>query len=348
MRDNIMNNSDYGARRTMVYNFLEKGTDLKRLSGGTEEAYKLLNDAYELAHQGPALPEPWLSITSYRLAHLIMRIANSRDEFERANKLFVEASPLKCLGPLPSIYRVAVVYRLKKYLSKDIFDEQISEAYNTAIENISDSTWQFQKAPAPTRQPKGSSADPRMQTGFFNMVELVSYMSGLPYQSLEGLNSIHYKDILLGLPTWYLVGRPSHITDVVYQKELAFEELDSLGEKNRKAVYFKLSADLKISEWKSGSMSNWETTSAYNLRLLALLLKGQVKDLRILRYQTLAGDDDNSYRQVKKNLKKGLAELLNIHPSKIYERPNYGRPPRLQKDINGYGAIEESPILQLR
>jgi hypothetical protein len=319
-------------RRSHVNHLIAQGTDLKRFGTGTEEAYNLLILAYELAHRQPKLPEPWLSITAYRLAHLIMRRATTKPELDRANMLFEEASRLECLGPLPFIYRIAVLFRLKSF-DDPFINQKLMEAYKKAMINLSN--------------PAQSEINPKMQTGFFNMLELSSYMAELPYKPLEGLGSEPYKDIYLGSPTWFLVGRPSNISDVVYPKEFAFKELHEREKNSPNAVFFKLSADSKTSEWRLGSFKGWEKTSEKHLYLLALLLKGRVNDKKTLvRLTTGSADGEGYYRHLKSELQKYVLHIFKDKASSIYERATYGSPPKLLSHIEAYGAIEEGAIKQ--
>jgi hypothetical protein len=109
---------DYEARRTEVDRLLRDCTDSKLLRGGTPIATEYAERAYKFASAEPELPAPWPQLAAYRLAHLILRGAPTGDDLDRADQLLARAAGgvkhggSNPLGPLPLVYRLAVLHRL--------------------------------------------------------------------------------------------------------------------------------------------------------------------------------------------------------------------------------------------
>jgi hypothetical protein len=80
----------------------------KVLGADPRLALERFEAAYAIANSQPRLPPPLPQIAAYRLAHMLMRFANSYDELKTIRSLFVDAEQLgrDALGPHPFTFRV--------------------------------------------------------------------------------------------------------------------------------------------------------------------------------------------------------------------------------------------------
>ena len=129
----------------------------------------IMEEAHELATREPALDSPWPALTAYRLAHLVMRGARDDETLLRAEELFAYSARTdsESLGPLPTIYRLAAMHRLKAPPS------QINDEFGRAMERLQ--TWNIEDYE--TRESRT-----HLQRGVFNLLELSSYFAGIPYE----------------------------------------------------------------------------------------------------------------------------------------------------------------------
>ncbi|MDT8274369.1 MAG: hypothetical protein RRA35_14345, partial [Desulfomonilia bacterium] len=105
--------ASYESRRVEVDTLLRAGSDKKILYNSTAEALKKIRLAYQKACEEPQLPEPWISVAGYRLAHLIMRCEPTTESLREAKELYEKASRQETLGSLPHIYTLSVLSRLR-------------------------------------------------------------------------------------------------------------------------------------------------------------------------------------------------------------------------------------------
>ena len=184
-------------RRQEVAQLLKQGTNSKLLRGGTEIALPKIKEAYRLAIATPTLPPPWPQLAAYRLAHLLLR-SNANSELQRVNELFQEATSDNCLGPVPQIYYLAALQRIK--IASDNQEEcrkidgQIQEVFQKAYRGVRQLLANQRRDEEGTEEPPERSL---LQEGRLNLLELATYFLGLTYEPLEGVGG-PYGDLLLG------------------------------------------------------------------------------------------------------------------------------------------------------
>ena len=302
------NDKDYAiaVNREVVHRLMREASSEKLMRHETERALEKFRRAEKLIDQHD-LPEPWPSLCAYRMGHLLLRTAATRQDLLDARSNFATAKGSKCLGPLPDIYYLAALYRLKKRNLEDIkrpFDDA-----KKSIESLE------------------MKENPQLQDHMFNLLELASYFSDFDYESLEGM----------GLPrnppkvpsSWILVGPDPNWANVVLTEEEALSELEELA--NRKechdAVFFKLS------DRKAGKKTDWKRHWKYKdkewgecepkpLRLLASSLQQPTrskKDFKFIIKPRGRRQDSSSPSQLKTRLRNGLFTLTGISKKNIFD-----------------------------
>lgn len=334
---------DLEIKRLAVFDLLKQGTQSKLLQRDTERALDHIKQAYELANSDPALPQPWPAITAYRLAHLIMRRAKHTDDLLDAEDYLREAERANSLGPLPMVYRFAVLLRLKRE------GAELGTALNRAVERINNFNHEVQWKDS-TVQNAG------IQHAFFNMLEMAVYTTGYDYGVLEGIGAAPHL-LQDGEPMsdfrpdegqpWILVSNEEMVSQVYYPKAVALEELESRCERDEYDIVFKLN-DSRFSEWKINS-AGWERVPTSRLRFLASALYDHNN---ITNFCIMASGDINKdtkgpwYYQNKKRLTQLLSEKLEhlgLDKSELLKSillDEEGSLPMLNKQIKVVGAME--------
>ncbi|MDZ7697718.1 MAG: hypothetical protein U5R49_12625 [Deltaproteobacteria bacterium] len=318
--------------RLRVDRLLTEASDLKMMRHHTREARRKIEKAYKLSKDNE-LDEPWPSLCAYRLAHLIMRTASDTESLLDAEQYFMEAARATSLGPLPALYRLAALHRLRK-LSADVDKAHIRNAISKAEEAI-----------------RESSVDKRtqIQDHLFNLLELTSYFSGIDYTEVEGMGE--YPNGRKPAHSWILVGPEPQMAEVRYSEPYAMEELAAIEEGHPNAVFFILWSltsakrhNVPKAQWKT-AQEKWKKASYPVLKLLALLLRQTSKSLDHLRYEFLGSSDftSDAFNQNKLRLKKHLAQLTNMGVSNILVETGQDVP-RINPHIEIYGALEESAL----
>lgn len=320
------------AARLKVDQLLSEGSDLKMLRYHTKKAREKIEKAYQLAEKNN-LPPPWPSLCAYRLGHLIMRTASDEESLLDAEQYFMEAARAKSLGPLPALYRLATLYRLKK-MGAGVTESKIKTAFAKTEEAI-------READVDNKS--------QIQDHLFNLLEMVCYFSGMDYAEVEGKGEYHTREMIP--PSWILVGPDPQMAQVKYSEAFALEELDALTKSHPKAVFFVLRnlnspkiADSQRAKWKIGQRE-WQKASYPGLRLLALLLRQTSRSLNGLMRQFLGESDftDNAFKQNKTRLKRHLAELTGAETNDILLE-NAERIPSIKANVEIFGAVEESAL----
>jgi hypothetical protein len=282
--------------RQAVKRLLDECTDAKRLAGRTEAARVMAEKAYELATRDE-LPAPWPQLAAYRLAHLLLREGAGAD-LVRADTLLAEASgsgdgpAADVLGPMPRIYRLAVMHRLNAP------EKQIRALYGKARESIR----RFQSGIDYQGQ-RGS-----IQDCLFNMLELATYFLGIPYK-LEGEGSA-FSGLELGKNDWYLVASGENLSGIRMPGPLARSELESRARRSPDALVFVLEENRP--RWRIARQSGWADANADQLRLVAcLLLGGGAWSTINLHEHVLKTMEfkESRFRKVKQRLNESFVEL---------------------------------------
>jgi hypothetical protein len=337
----------YEARRIRVDELLRQCTHKKVLLGGTEEARKLAEEAYELANDDPVLDAPWPQLAAYRLAHLILRGAPSGEMLEQADRLLARASgvgdDVAHLGPMPRLYRLAVLHRLSR--SNDASEPLVtSERLESAFVRARDAVNSWLRTHG--ANPEGEDDQQRrapIQDGLFNMLELAAYFLGAKYESIEGLGG-PYTDLKLGPDSWMLVGPDPQISTVRLPRELALAELKDRGQLQSGTVLFQLYRDQvrNRAEWKLAEQEDWKSTNFKQIYLLALLLQQSqewtTEELRHCVTGEHGEAPDDRFRQVKSRLNKNFRALAGVEIVLVPEPRSH--PIRVNPDALVFGAVE--------
>ncbi len=310
--------------RREVVELLKKTAEIKVQRAAYDDALDLAEQAYSLA-QG--LHAPWPQLAAYRLAQLLLRERrHTVEDLQRINALFETASRrgTHLLGPLPQVYRIAVLHRLSQMCpdQNGRYRAQMEQAYNDAIDAQS----------FPGRVDRETSDCFRIQTNNFNLVELAAFGFDLPYERLLGLGTRGPRDP--GLPNirggWVLLSQDPKTAMVRYSRAFAENELASLLEVNPQSIAFRF--DRGRSEWKKGADATWTNVGENTLRWIAHLLQSpgtppreQANDLS-LRAEW--------FRQVKRRAKLDLCRILNDDSLAPF------RDNRLQLPVPIYGIAE--------
>lgn len=159
-----------------VIALLKKGTDLKRLYHQSAEAEQYLREADAIVDSYD-LPRPWPQLVSYRLSHVLLRRAKSQNDFHDIDQLLAIASGVNCLGPLPRLYRLAVLSRLGK---------THKEMKNTVSQLINQIDYYADDEIHEKEENEHYERLTTLQNNFFNMLELAVYFTGYPYEGFEG------------------------------------------------------------------------------------------------------------------------------------------------------------------
>jgi len=320
------------ATRLKVDQLLNEASDLKMLRHYTKKAREKIEMAYQLAEKNN-LPPPWPSLCAYRLGHLIMRTASDEDSLLDAEQYFMEAARAKSLGPLPALYRLAVLHRLKK-MKAGVTGTKIEAAFAKAEEAIHEADVD-NKA--------------QIQDHLFNMLEMAAYFTAVDYSEVDGMGEYHGPE--KHPHSWILVGPDPQMAEVKYSEAFALEELDALTKSHPKAVFFILrnltspkTGKGPPAQWKTGQ-KEWQKASYPGLRLLALRLKQTTRSIDGLMCQFLGESDftPNAFNQNKVRLKRHLAELTGGEMDEILMETPEGNL-EIKANMEIFGAVEESAL----
>jgi hypothetical protein len=344
---------EFEMNRQKIAELLKRGTSLKLLSGSGEDSRKYLQEAYGIAHREETKseePSVWQALTAYRLAHILMRSPLNEEQLETVDAYLREASRKKSLGPLPGIYRLAVMHRLK--------------ASKKLIENvIRDTTELLMSHSSPYGKSEADFSGPGIQDAMFNMLELAVYFSGQDYRQLEGLGNYHggllqdmdpFSDLYPYYCPWVLQGNDRKISEIRYPKRLVLEELEERAGSETYNLLFCLNEAGNISQWRSANDKDWKDIEPIYLRyLVATLADCQNKE----EFNMISSDDRNEYinAQTMSQRKKRLLDRLipHLRNQKDFQisrddffssdRSSHGVP-FLNPKIKVLGAIEASII----
>jgi len=330
-------------RRRAVERTLERATDFKLLSGGTHPARAELEDAWELALQSPRLPPPWPQLVAYRLAHVLMR-ANDDRQLERARGLFEEATRDGILGPMPHVYLLATLSRLRSELPGDArrveLDARFAAVFNKAIELTKNLPYMR------GRSSEESYEDASIQHGILNLLELSAYYLKQPYVPLEGVGGA-YRDLGLG-DDWFLVGPDPAIAAIRYPESLAVAELEARGEANPGAVLFRWPNCPEQPTWKAPG-DKWRKASDSQIRLVANILKPETRSRLSFRDRIVGEENDRDdgvrkdarYRKIMSRTKEKLQELSRRPGADLIQPGVRDDIPLLAADLVVIGAVSD-------
>jgi hypothetical protein len=340
-------------RRIEVSQLLKECTDAKLLKGGSSCALEKAIEAHKLATQEPELPTPWPQLTAYRCAHLMLRGRASKADLVEVDRLLALATgegghpPANLLGPLPRLYRLAVLHRI--FLSET--NDSARDRTRTMLRAVFDRARAevLTASAGSPRQPTVSVRGPRggtIQDTGFNLLELAAYFLGENYAPLEGLGlpdeELHRPSI-----AWCLVGPDPAIRRVSMLERLAVAELEARGRQHCDAILFKLPNYPGEPVWKRASDPDWRRVNDDHLRLLAMVLSDpQIAPEELKRWVVPdeSNDPDAYYRQAVKRLRAGLRELTGLEIDRILPRDSATGRLVVSPEIRIYGAVYERTV----
>ena len=298
-----MNTPSVEVYRGKVDELLKKCVDQKLLYGGTTDAIAYAQEAYELATLNN-VPSPWPEFAAYRLAHLKMRSgANDINALQEIDLLFERASRFEKAGPIPLIYRLAVLHRLVQTLiDKDDIDQAVAksnEVYGKAIGLLR----RMQHDPEIT---KGDRIE--RQSAAFNMLEFATYMSGRTYQSLEGVSLLSPMDPFRK-GSWFVVGIDIH--RIKMTESMARLEFEDRADKNPELVLIEFGIDSNAQICLARDRE-WSYMNQDQARLILLLLQTPEMERNDLERKVVGTDGDDPsgrFRQAKRRVKEKLVQL---------------------------------------
>jgi hypothetical protein len=216
--------------RIRIKNLLDQSRDAKILQGGLTKAIQLAREAFQLASQAPGsldFSHPWRELAAYRLAHLLMRQPHvSFPQLEEVNDLLNLAGgdnslSRPAIGPLPLIYRLAVLKRIQSQLSgmdQDRYDQLNSEILKIYQRCSRPNFWESQI------QEYGET---QLHATEFNMLEVAAWACDLPLDSLQGLGV--KLPGLLDQRGWFLGSNLSEWSKIYMTEDFARAELQQLA-----------------------------------------------------------------------------------------------------------------------
>jgi len=237
-------------------------------------------------------------IAAYRYAHLLLRKEEPElSELQDADALLTEAARLRELGPLPHLFRLAVLHRMMHVNDRQVPLELLQRAYDRCIEEV-------RRGLADSNLT--TDADDRRiqrQHGWINMLEFASYAIGLPYKPLEGLSD---PDLAVGQEGgWKLVGRDRLLATVTYGRLLALQELSSCGAQSPGAALFYFSND-SVGSWVEIS-GKTETRRELHYPTGRLLV-----DLLLRRRRPLGVSQEASPATLRKRRERARRDLSSL------------------------------------
>lgn len=345
---------------------LKEGTCHKRLRDGSEKALAVLREAEKLIDEHD-IPAPWPQLVSYRLANVLLRQAESKENFEEIDELLSIAALEGCLGPLPRLHRLAVLSRLKKT------PEQMRPVFNKLLRQMGEISHFEACEPNTQKQFHHLTA---LQNNFFNMLEIVVYLTGYPYDGFDGEGLLDlgmstralpsrdpYSDLYSNMDEWRLVGTVPGLATTAYPGEIALRELEARMENEEikpPCIAFKISADRTVHHWnfnlsKGDGGFGWirVRSDAKYIRFLSSILYYQHVRSRGDLLMRIFGDDstgtDDIFRSLKRKCAEKIAEEFKktgvtpvVNKTKIFFNDNSvdGPVPELQPNIAVLGARE--------
>ena len=301
-------------QRTQIHSLLQKTTNLKLLHGDPDQVLKLAREAHGLAS---GKLEPWPQLAAYRLAQLLCREPDlSVDRLKEIDQLFERSARgrMKSMGPLPRIYQLAILHRLKSRdpQNRDLYNQRIKSTFQDAADTIH----------LPSLVNSQHRDKFRLQGDQFNLLELASYFLELPYSPLRGSDdasrtSFDYSG------SWIIVSNQADFKPIRYTERFAEIEVESLLLQSTEAIGFKIHEHGVDGNIGHGPADAWADGNAEQLRLLANLLHNPgVSRVDLLRNISNEAVSDENFRQIKRRLKQKLKQLICNAKEPIYGDDN--------------------------
>jgi hypothetical protein len=272
-------------------------SNLKRLRGGADESRRELQQLYDQATEA-GVPQPWLALCAYRLAHLVMWSPNP--DYEEADALFVEAGRAKCLGPRPHVYRLAAAARARAALGQTLSDSEVRREFDRAIQAL-------------RKLRSTKHHNPRVQDEVFNLLELAAYFTNAPLDELSGLGDYaggrtgaHDRNHQRRDDSFVIVTNDPISATVACTRAVAEEELEARAVQDPEALCFELAED--SARWKPPGQADWVQKDHRWLRLLTVAAIDPEPTAEDLRRRVMGADAD---RRRADNLLSKIRERMS-------------------------------------
>ena len=233
-------------------------------------------------------------------------------QLREIDRLFEEASRSDRLGPIPLVYRLAVLHRLRQILKDRCEIDQTTaisdEVYERAVRL-------FQRMQFEIEVDRSERIE--RQTALFNMLEFVTYLSGRPYQPIEGMSSLLPMDPFRE-GDWFVLGQD--IKRVRMTESMARWEFDCRAEECPETVLIELTGNSAARICLSKDR-NWRVWSSEYAKLILLLLQNpEIPRVELERrvVGTDGGDPSSRFRQAKSRVKKELAKLTGKESLEVF------------------------------
>lgn len=320
--------------RREVDNLLKLCISEKLKYGGTSEAIDLAQRAYKIAKDNK-VPSPLPEYAAYRLAHLKMRSgSNEIEDLEEIDQLFEYSSRSEKVGPIPLIYRLAVLHRLVQSLTdkekRKRAVDQSEKVYQKAL-----SLFKHMRFDA-ERSATDRTDRIERQSAAFNMLEFATYMSGRPYQPLEGVASISPNDPFRA-GNWRVVGRG--VARINMTEEMARWEFEERAKQNPELFLIKLNERRKAEVCLAGKQ-NWAKLNNAGAKLLLLLIDNpEIPKADLVRKVggTVEGEGEASvnFRQAKSRTTTCIRKLMEDPSFAVFDGD------RLSDQVSILGLVDE-------
>ncbi len=335
-------------RRSDVDALLRQCTDEKLRRGDTARALSKARQALTLVTQAPSLGSPWEQLAAYRVGHLMLRTKGSNRKLDEIEELFARASQISAstgqfpLGPLPHIYRLAVLHRMLILADSEQHREglrrRIRQVFEIAREEVQHRVGaHFQRS----EWTGANSERGQIQEGLFNLLELAAYFLGEHYAPLEGLGAL---DVATYAPddAWFLVGPDPLIAKIRLARDLALEELDSRGEADSKAVLLVFPPIPENAKWRLASATEWQEVNPEWIKILITLLKERPMSRDRLLSRLGADEDKNARTNLRKAIERANDALRCLTGRDDLDSFKKSSDPlRLTEELVIFGAVHE-------
>ena len=188
--------------------------------GDTEQAETLLRQAIELSMSDDG--SIWPKVSAYRLAHLLFRTAKTKGQLHEILELakLSENTDSEFLKLHSRFIKFAVFDRLNR-----LEDGVYIKFLKSIQEEIKESISLLQRVHG--RSSSGYDGSASLQGNYFNLLEYMTYMSGIDYSPLVGIGYDENNKLLLdgGHDLWRILGKDGFVDEFSYNKEIGLIEL---------------------------------------------------------------------------------------------------------------------------
>lgn len=323
-------------RRARCLECFVEGTKLKVMAGDGSAAVPFLEEAYCLATEEPRLPEPLPQVAAYRLAHIRMRRACTWEELESIEELFQEAARLgtPALGPIPSVYRLAVLHRMQLAAPTARDAESCRRTRNRLFRQLCDA---IQRRPWDER----AEREARIQGDLHNYLELVSYFTAEPYSHIQGVGS-PFGDLRLP-EEWSIVGSHGIAASrhIRFPRALARAELASRAAMGAADVLFEVDEEACSGHLWSPAASPVRVGVKPLLLLAALCIysPAATREIRAMVMGPRAAERSLRVADVMADLKERLSGYLGTAAEGVIVPGRGRKPPSLSAHVRIVGML---------